>query len=178
MNWTGVIVAGGGVSTLYSTNDLADAQDFIDGIETFLVDISDRLNSNLAWQCEADVDEINVGTGEITAQTTVTTTPHAGTDSSEALPWATQGLIRARTGVFSGGREIRGRMFIPAFTEAQSSGGLPSSACRSDVNTAVAVLANSTSAGWAVYSRTHHTVAGVSAATMWEEWAVLRSRRD
>lgn len=171
-------MTGGGISTLYSMADLGDAQDFVDGIQTFLGSIADRLNTNLTWKIEDQVDEVQVSDGQIIGQTGVTTATTAGTDATEALPWATQGLVRFRTGVFSGGREIRGRMFIPGFTETASSGGLPSSACRSDVNAAATVLADSTSAQLAVWSRTHSTVAGVTSASMWDEWAVLRSRRD
>lgn len=176
--WGGPVVTGGGISTLYSTNDVGDAQDFIDGIEQFLNGIADRLNNNLTMQCENTVDEVDIATGDIISQTAVSAALIIGTDATEALPIATQGLVQARTGVFLGGREIRGRIFVPAFTETASSGGTPSSACKTDVNTQAGNFAADAAANWCVYSRTHHAAAGVTSATMWSQWAVLRSRRD
>lgn len=91
------------------------------------------------------------------------------------LPYATQGLLQLRTGVYVGGREIRGRMFLPGFTEDNNTTGVPNSALMGVMSSAGALLENQ---GFYVYSPTQNVCEQITSATPWNKWAVLRSRRD
>jgi hypothetical protein len=101
-------------------------------------------------------------------------------DSADPLPTANQLLVQLHTGVFVGGREIRGRMFIPYMTEAANTGGKTTSAAKNAVTDALDDMNDISHANGAfvVYSPTHHRFEYVSGYTVWDQWAVMRSRRD
>jgi hypothetical protein len=96
------------------------------------------------------------------------------------MAFATQGLIRWRTGVFIAGRELRGRTFIPGATESRSANGRPDSTYITTAETAAQDLLDNAALGAAlvVYSVTHRQVELVQSRSVWGQWAVLRSRRD
>lgn len=102
-----------------------------------------------------------------------------GSNTGEALPWATQGLIRLTTSTYLGSRRLAGRLFLPAMS-ANNSQGKPTPAFTGRVALATGALMVDLGASnkWRVYSRTGHTSADVEAFTLWDNWAVLRSRRD
>lgn len=125
-------------------------------------------------------------TGTLVAAHAVTATPVAGTGSGEVAPFATQGLVRWRTGVYQDNREIRGRTFIPRPSEADSLGGIPASGYLTLVNAASAALIAGASTEFGVWSKPH-TFKGsprvgvfvpATVGQCWNQWAVLRSRRD
>lgn len=130
-----------------------------------------------AWSLDVqnDVVELDPATGQPTAVHNTETALVTGTGTGDALPYATQGLVQWRTGVYVGGREIRGRTFIPGPLEADNAVGFPLTAYTSLLTTAAGNLA---SAGLAVYSYTHRQFADVSSGVGWTNWASLRSRRD
>jgi hypothetical protein len=98
-----------------------------------------------------------------------------GNGEGERLPFATQGLCRLRTNTFFGGRELRGRLYIPGLTEDHSDAGVPNANFKTKVQDALTLLGES---ALAVYSPTKHQWATVGATSVWSQWAVLRSRRD
>lgn len=102
------------------------------------------------------------------------------TANQEPLPWATQGLIRLRTNTFVGGRRLQGRIFVPGLQEVNSIGGNPDASVLTALGNAANILATngSTAGGLVVYSRTHQQAAAVTSVSVWNRWAVLRSRRD
>ena len=108
------------------------------------------------------------------------TTPQTGTGASatDALPIASQGLVRWLTGSFVSGRQLRGRTFLPALTETASTGGVPTATVIGTINTANTALIAATDPRLAVWSKVHTTVVTVSSASVWTQFAVLRSRRD
>jgi len=109
----------------------------------------------------------------------VTSTVVTGTEGTEKLPPATQGLIEWRTGFFVGGREIRGRTFIPGLSNSSSAAnGVPTSTWLTLAAAASTAIIGWTSSDFVVYSPTKHQKALVTAGQPWNEWAVLRSRRD
>lgn len=140
---------------------------------TLKVVISNLITMNV----EADVAVIDDVTGDITDLTTGTAASILGTASDEALPRATQGLIRARTGTYVGGREIRGRVFVPGLTQQANDAGRP---VGSFVTTLAGAAANLRDAdvGWVVWSRARGQSAPVQSVSAWTQFASMRSRRD
>jgi hypothetical protein len=130
------------------------------------------------WTTQADVDEIESTTGALAG--VETTVPVTGTGSSvgDALPAASQALVRWRTGQITAGRELRGRTFIPALVEASNDNGQLLAASRTMINTAAAALIADVNSGLVIYSRTHNAFHIVQTGTAWTDFAVMRSRRD
>jgi hypothetical protein len=97
-----------------------------------------------------------------------------GGNSGEFLPLPIQLLVQWRTGVFFGGRELRGRTFLAGFVEGLNDNGVPNL----DLVAAVSTAANDLAGHLVIWSPTHLEWASVSRATVWFKWAELRSRRD
>lgn len=119
---------------------------------------------------------IDPSTGNATGVTTVDIADVVGGSPDDALPWATQGLVRLRTGVYTGGREARGRTFIAGLTEAASDQGRPTSAFTGLTSAVADAVTQGGFSGLCVISK--GVAVPVSTATIWGEWATLRSRRD
>jgi len=138
------------------------------------------LNSSYVFNVSGDVELVDATTGNILEIFPATPVTVEAEDTGDALPWATQGLIRWRTGVYEGGREVRGRTFIPGWPETASTAGDPTSAAVTAMfDAAGAFLTNSAGAGGLhVYSPTKGLSRPVSTRSVWDKWAVLRSRRS
>lgn len=108
------------------------------------------------------------------------TTPQTGVGASaaEIMPFSNQALIRLLTGAFIGGRQLRGRIFVPGLTETANSSGSLISTTASTLLAAANALNAATAPALAVWSRTHAAVATVTGVSVWSQFAVLRSRRD
>lgn len=150
-------------------------QGLIDDVRDLWTDLTTKFPSTCTITVEGDVPIINDATGVLTNVLSGTTRTLTGSGTGEPLPWATQGLVALHTGAYVAGRELQGRVFLPAQSEGQQSTGVPSSSWISDVQTAFNSLL--TSQDLRVYSPTHHTSAPVSGAVARNKWAVLRSRR-
>lgn len=105
--------------------------------------------------------------------------PIVGTNTGESCPYATQGLVRLQTNLYVGARRLNGRLYLPAMSQ-NNSHGVPITAFIGRVDTAAnALLAASSGPGpWRVYSRKNGVSSIVTAVSTWNNWAVLRSRRD
>jgi len=127
-----------------------------------------------------EVEVVDPASGQVTGVFQTAGGTAEMTASGEPLPWTTQGLVRWRTGVFVGGREIRGRTFLPGPLEANNAVGVPASSYFTLANTAIAGFLTDAAAagGLVVYSRTHGQAALVAAGNVWTQWATVRSRRD
>src|SRR6266540_20635 len=100
-----------------------------------------------------------------------------GTDTLELAPPSLQGLISWRTGVFSGNREVRGRMFVPGVTTGAINEGVVDSPYAVAIQTAVdAFIAGATVPS--IWSPTKSLLASITSGLVWTQFAVLRSRRD
>lgn len=175
---SGDAVAGGGLSTYYFRTVDGTAQQAATAVATLWVALEPQLNGALTWTSNSQVDTIETTTGKVTASTAVTNATGVGDSASERLPEATQLLVRLRTGVYQNGREVRGRLFIPGMTEANSSNGTPLGAMVTSINSAFATLVGTANANWVVYSPRYLNAFDVSSANCWgDEFAVLRSRR-
>lgn len=146
----------------------------------FWADLQDTLTAAYQFHFDGEVYRVDPATNQILEVFLTAGWDRDGTKAGETLPWATQGLVRWRTGTYVAGRELRGRTFIPGWLESESGGGVPSPAAVAAMNAAgLQFLTSAAPAGGAVvYSPTHGVASAISAAQAWDRWAVLRSRRD
>jgi hypothetical protein len=160
------------------------AQQAADAVRAFWASLASTLGNGVSAQVESDVAHIDENDGSLTGASATTTTAVAFTSSGEPLPFATQGLIRWTTGVVVNGRFLKGKTFVPAFTETNSTGGAPTAATLSSMSTAAQNLMADANSTLVVWHRETAPGAGdgeavfVTGHTEWAKWAVLRSRRD
>lgn len=167
------------LSTMYFGT--ADSQTGADNanaaVAAFWTTIKARWPATVSFTTDGLVSQLTAA-GVLTATYNVTSTTGAGTATASLGPHAVQGLIRWSTGVFTGGREIRGRTFIPAVqTMDQTTAGLPIAAYLTVLNTAATNL-RASGAGLSIWSRKNGTNNLVSGGQAWTDFASLRSRRD
>lgn len=132
----------------------------------------------MAFSAISDVETVDPATGNTTAVTAVTVAAMTFTDADQALPAATSLLIRWRTGTYIAGREVRGRTNIPRLGELDSTLGVPNSTVIALFAARIVTLLASAVAQLCVYSRKNGAWYSVATGSVWDQWAVLRSRRD
>ena len=149
-------------------------------IVAFWTAAEDAFTSSLTWTVSTEAEFVDEVTGQVTGVETTAGGTGIGDAAGQILSPASQGLIRWRTGVFVGGKEIRGRTFIPGPTEDINEIGVPSSGYFPVTNGAAAGLISGSSAAgnFGIWSRTHGQFAVAVTGSTWNQWAVLRSRRD
>lgn len=111
--------------------------------------------------------------------------------SNTGLPQANQAVIRLRTGAYEDGREIRGRIYVPGLNQNSNNQGDVATGTASTLLTAANTLIGAT-AQLVVYRRERKayvnkkgvaipyragSYAPVTAASVWNEFGMLRSRR-
>jgi hypothetical protein len=167
-------------STQYSGGTtVGEAQPGVDALETFWTSLSGYITNGLVITSVPEVDLLDPATGLVTD--TFPTTSWTFTSGGNApLPKATQGLIRLRTSAFQAGRRIQGRIFIPALANDAQLGGVPSTPFMVSAQAAGDTLATdmSPAGDLVVWSRKAGLAANVSSTSPWNQFAVLRSRRD
>jgi hypothetical protein len=133
--------------------------------------------NDISWATLPDVDEIGVD-GSLTGIDSVTPATGTGTDTAEMLPFASQVSIRWRTGAVIGGRELKGKTYIPGLCTASLDDGLLDSGAQAAIQTAADNLIGDVNSSFVIWSRVHAQQLLVAAATVDSDFAVLRSRRD
>jgi hypothetical protein len=157
------------------------AQEVLDLVSEFFNDLESTIISTCTWQSEGDVALIDEGTGSLIGNLSGTGGSGVGTVSGDPMPWANQGLLRLLTDTYVSGRRLRGRFFVPAQVEANSTLGVPIGAYVTGLNAIAQTLiddSNTASSEWCVWSRKNGVAAPITAPDTWGQWAVLRSRRD
>lgn len=162
----------GGVSGTDSIEAAAAVRTFWDSLKGYI-------NSGLQIQVQQDVEHVDPVNGHILNIYSAPVAVVASTGNAP-LPFATQGLVRWRTGQFVGGKEIRGRTFIPNLANDAQLLAVPSTGFTTAVNTAQGILlaAGTGPNRFGVYSRKNHSFHQASLGSLWNQFAVLRSRRD
>lgn len=178
--WTGV--AGAPYYTNLYFNDTtgaSGAQDAVTAVDTFWTAISGNIEQNCDYVIEPFVAVIGSTEGALVDGHTTTGETGGGTYVGEMLPRQVQGLVRWDTGVIVGGRYLRGRTFIPCIGEPiNTTGGVPTTAFATLVNTAAAALIADTGNELVIWSRTHGVAHPATLGTFQPQWATLNSRRD
>ena len=168
------------LSTFYFTgNDTqTGANNAVLATGAFWGAVDSHMGLSVTWSTEPEVAQLTAA-GVLQALYQTTAATGTGTGGGDMLPIATQGLVKWRTGVFAGGREIRGRTFIPGLLEAVCSPtGAPTSALLTTVNTAAATLIADVNSSLAVWSKKNLQADPAVTGSTWNQFAVLRSRRD
>jgi len=155
----------------------AEADAAATAVGVFWTAIQDQIDTALEGEVLAEHAVIDPTTGQVTDLFIGTPVTINCSNAGAALPPATQGLIRWRTGIYVGGREVRGRTFVPSPTETSNDApGVPSAAYIADLQPAADTLVSSS--GLVVWSRANGQIAVVTGAQVWQQWASMRSRRD
>lgn len=178
---TSMVGLGGGpfYSQMHFAGETQGAADAAaDAVWDFWQAIFTSQAAGLTLTVEPEVIQFDLSTGAPETVYATSEAPMTSSGGGDALPWGTQGLIRWRTGAFLGGRELRGRTFIPALTEGHNTAGRPAAALITILNNAAAALIADGASELMVYSPTKSAIATVVTGTGWSEWAQLRSRRD
>lgn len=103
-----------------------------------------------------------------------------GTQTSGPVPDVAQVLTRWRTDLFTNGRRLQGRSFLPGLSRANVEGGNVAAGVVTAVSAAAQGLVTSAT-GFSIWSRPQTTRAGLSrqveTGTCWTEMATQRRRR-
>ena len=166
------------LSTMYFNDTGGTPQQAVTAVGAFWGAVDLHIDNEVDWTTLTDVETVAADSGQVVDITSTTPVTGTGASSSEALPFATQALVRWRTGDFINGREIRGRTFIPGVTELFNDNGRPIAALVSTINTAAATLIGDANSLLDVWSRQNGLARAVVTGSAWSEFAILRSRRD
>lgn len=154
------------------------AQDSVDTVRDFWASLSTWLNQSVTAHVLGSVEIVDPITGQPTGIDSVLQRDVAFTNPADALPWQTQGLIYWNTGTWIGGRQVRGRTFIPANVEnLNDTNGQPTSALLNQLNTSAQLISNSSTSVPGVYSRKHHNTYPIVSHTVRTTWSVMKTRR-
>lgn len=154
------------------------AQPQIDDTVTFWEDMAVMIKSTITATVEGTCAVIESTTGETVGVSSNDDGAVTFTGSGDLLPLATQGLITLRTGTYVGGREIRGKIYVPGLTEEYTTSGIINATGVGLMQAAAEGLLDESSEAWHVYSPTKNTSAEVVSVAAAGKPAVLRSRRD
>lgn len=172
---------GGGpyLNTLYfiGADNQAGADDANAAVGAFWGAVDAIMADSITWSTDSEVAQVDAASGNITAFYAVTPVTGSGGLSSEELPPATQALVRWRTSGIVNGRRLQGRTFVPGMTESANNNGRLHPADQAVLLTAANTLI-ADSADLAIWSETNSVAHNVVTATVWNEFAQLRKRRD
>lgn len=179
--FSGGPAVGGGINKLYFDDSLSAASAAGAVVDFWEACAAVQVNT-LQMIVDGTVEIVDVESGQVTGLAVTDTVTVTGANNQDPLPKASQGLIRLRTGDFINGRERRGRIFVPGLLEANNEGGSVGTSLRTALATAADILVATDL--FVVYRRPPADEPGtgafsiVQSASVWDQWAVLRSRRD
>lgn len=154
-------------------------QEMADAWETFLEGLQAVTDNALVAVVNDEVRVIESTTGETQSVSTISGATVAMAHTGDPLPPLCQMLLRWSTGVFTGGRRIRGRTFIPGGMEAyNTAAGKVDAGLASGLQTNAEAFITACSGDFVIYSPTHRAYASVQEAQLSTDWSFLRSRRD
>lgn len=165
------------LSTHYFGGETDQASEAVEKVADFWSALASMQVTGLSWSIGGVIDVIDPVSGDIQETVTGPTETVNASGGAAAAAWATQGLIRWRTGVYVGGRQIQGKTYLPAMLASQIVGGRPSSNVITAANNAVSALLAPGLVVAAVWSRKNGAMAEIQSGSPWTEFAVLRSRR-
>lgn len=154
------------------------AQDSVDTVHAFWNAAVNCFSIGITAHIDGSVEVQDPTTGKPTGIDTATGYNVTGNAVGDVLPYQTQGLIIWNTGVWIGGRQVRGKTYVPAPAESYNdAGGTPSAAYMSALAAAAATIVSPTICQPVIYSRKHQAGFPIVSATLSQHWAVMRTRR-
>lgn len=166
------------LSTFFFRGSGGTAQQAATAVGNYWGAVDARMATTVSWAVESEVQTISDTTGQPVGSAAITPPTGGGGGAAAQLPVVAQGLLRLRTGSFLGGREVKGRCFIPGLTENDNDLGVPNASIVAVVDAAGAALVADANSILVVYSRANLTNVTVSSAAMAPYWSYLRTRRD
>lgn len=175
-DWSG-LPGGPALTTTYFPSVMS-AANAIAFMTAFWTSLNSRIANDGQWTVLADTELIDDATGNIIGVESGVLQSGAGTDAGAMLSIGTQGLLNLRTGIYIGGRELRGKLYVPVPTTNANDDGVPSAAYLAALQTAY--NAGQVAGGGlpaVVYSPTNSTSRSSTAQSPSPYWARLRSRQ-
>lgn len=180
---TSYLPSGGpGYSTFHwrdpGLNPQADVEEAAEALRQAYLLLAPSLPSSTSFFCDGRFVEVD---GDRLLQApTWTFTGTSATGNLEPLPPANQICVTWRTD--SNSRSGRGRTFLGGWTEDNSVSGLVGATARGRVvsmaNSIVAYNGGADNGAFVVYSATQGIARDITGASVGNQWAILRSRRD
>lgn len=167
-------------SNLYFSNGTdAEILNAVNRVRAFWNVLATTLRNGMSAQVLGEVVTIDPVTGNIIAVQQVAAPAAVNyTGTGDALPPQTQVMLTFNTGSYAGGRQVRGRCFIPGWTEtANQVDGTLTGSYPTDITTAAATMRTGAPAQ-VVWSRKNGTIVPVTGASVARKWATLKTRRD
>ena len=172
------------VNTLYFNDAMGTAQQAATAASTFWGAVDANMDTQVSWLQENDVAGIDFATGNLVTVFSITGGTGSGGGATDSLPIVSQGLVRWRTASVVNNREVRGRTFIPALVVGANTNGTVTPAVRTSIEAAATAMIGDANSELVVWHRpttvggSNGSQAAVIAASMWTNFAELRSRRD
>lgn len=177
--WTGLGGAPYFSTLFWAGTDSDDATDAINAHQAYFTVLAGLQTQALTGQVQPEVTSINPATGDaIQTYAKTAQAPVQGTGAQTPLPHANQALAQLRTGQFVGGRQVRGKVFLPGFmvNSMDTATGTMADVVRTQLATDLqAVFSTIPLLVWSRKSGVAYTVTSTSIA---KQYAILRSRRD
>lgn len=163
-------------SNLYFADEM-DAQDAVDEVKAFWDICAEFMVNDCAFSVDGTVVTIDPTTGEITGSFAASGDTGQGTSTTEMLPRADQLLVQWPTGVYVEGRQARGRTFVPALADFNNDEGVVATATLTTLTTNLTtwLAANPFFLIWSKKAGLSNVPNSVA---VWNQFAILRSRRD
>lgn len=168
-------------TNLYFTWVTGTTQAHIDVVRDWWTNLAGSLDNSVLWTVEGDCSLVDDTTGQVTGIESATARTVNGTSATAALPPATQILLNTFTSTFVGGRQLRGKIYVPGLVASTSdANGAPVAATKTLVLAQgnLLISASSTPGPLRVWSKKNGMSAVVNAVSTPSKFAVLRSRRD
>lgn len=165
-------------SNMYFEYAVDGASVVVDRVRDFWTGQLTQIHDSVTAVVDGDVAVVDAVTGlTVNVESTASLTIDFSA-AGDMLPAATQMLIRWSTGLFPAGRQIQGKTFCPGHMEQNSTLGKPTAGLITAANVYAAALYAPTDYRFVIYSPKNGAGYRVVSHTVWDKWAVLRSRRD
>lgn len=169
----------------------ASPQDAADAVAAFWGACDALMDSSVSWLVEPTVVQFDQTNGAPLAFHTVSGGSGVGAVSDLSLPYSNQALVRLFTDDVINNHQVRGRIFIPGITRNNLGEGVLNSAAITAFTTAIDALIADADSELSIWARPVTAEQAtprrperdgdqcvVTAAAVWNQFAVLTSRRD
>lgn len=197
---TGAAISGGGIQQFYFDVGGGDPDDCVTAVKNFWTAAGAQIATGTQFVVQGLVAQVDAENGDVLLMHPGTNQTVNASGSGTIAPPEVQGVLRLRTGSYSDGREIRGRVFLPGVPAAAVASGAPHPDYVTAMQAAGAALVADATCTLVVYRRERQAYAGVGSPGMvgyrpphdyragsfaavtttqcWSKFGVLRSRRD
>lgn len=175
--WTGV-AGSPAYSNFYIQSGAVSAASAQAAVSSYMNSVRVACNTGVTVTIEGDVALVDTATDSIVGVTSTSTTSFPGSGTGSPMPPANQILIRYLTGTFIGGRQVRGRFFVPYLTTGSISSQVVAPATITAMQNATSAYITGLTGNAVVFSRKNGVPVPITAWSTWNQVAVMRSRRD